>query len=69
MTMARLSYTAAAAAKDSAALLAAAASFEDLGANLYAAEALGEAAVQLRRDGSSREAAAEVLKRKGMDVP
>jgi DNA-binding CsgD family transcriptional regulator len=58
MTAARRAYTTAAAAKDSAALQAAAAGFEDLGANLYAAEALGEAAVQLRRDGSSREAAA-----------
>ena len=47
-----------AAAKDSAALQAAAARFEDLGTNLYAAEALGEAAVQLRRDGSSRDGAA-----------
>ncbi len=37
---------------------AAAARFEDLGALLYAAEALGEAAVHLRRDGASREAAA-----------
>ena len=58
MTKARLSYTTAAAAKDSAALQAAAARFEDLGTNLYAAEALGEAAVQLRRDGSSRDGAA-----------
>jgi DNA-binding CsgD family transcriptional regulator len=58
MTAARLAYTTAAAVKDSAALQAAAARFEEIGANLYAAEALGEAAVQLRRDGSSREAAA-----------
>jgi DNA-binding CsgD family transcriptional regulator/type II secretory pathway predicted ATPase ExeA len=58
LTKARWSYTTAAAAKDSAALQAAAARFEELGANLYAAEALGEAAVQLRRDGSSRDGAA-----------
>ncbi len=58
MTAARRAYMTAAAAKDSVALQAAAAGFEDIGANLYAAEALGEAAVQLRRDGSSREAAA-----------
>ena len=55
---ARLSYTVAAAEKDSQALAAAAARFEDLGALLYAAEALGESAVHLRRDGSSRDAAA-----------
>ena len=58
LSAARLSYAAAAADRDSQALAAAAAQFEDLGALLYAAEALGEAAVQLRRDGSSREAAA-----------
>jgi DNA-binding CsgD family transcriptional regulator len=58
LTAARLDYTLAAAAKDSAALAAAAASFESMGASLYAAEALGEAAVHLRRDGSTREAAA-----------
>jgi DNA-binding CsgD family transcriptional regulator len=58
MTKARVAYTTAAAAKDSAALQAAAARFEILGTNLYAAEALGEAAVQLRRDGSSRDGAA-----------
>jgi DNA-binding CsgD family transcriptional regulator len=58
LTAARLAYIMAAAEKDSAALTAAAAQFEDLGALLYAAEALGESAVQLRRDGASREAAA-----------
>jgi DNA-binding CsgD family transcriptional regulator len=58
LTAARLSYTAAAADKDSQALAAAAAQFEELGALLYAAEALGESSVQLRRDGSSRDAAA-----------
>jgi DNA-binding CsgD family transcriptional regulator/type II secretory pathway predicted ATPase ExeA len=58
MSAARLTYAAAAAAKDSAALQAAAARFEEVGANLYAAEALGEAAVHLRRDGSARDGAA-----------
>ena len=58
LTAARLSYTLAAADKDSEALTAAAARFEDLGALLYAAEALGESAVHLRRDGASRDAAA-----------
>jgi DNA-binding CsgD family transcriptional regulator/type II secretory pathway predicted ATPase ExeA len=58
LTAARLDYTVAAAAKDSRALEAVAVRFEDQGANLYAAEALGEAAVHLRRDGSTREAAA-----------
>ena len=58
LSAARLSYTAAAADKDSQALAAAAARFEELGALLYAAEALGESAVHLRRDGSSRDAAA-----------
>ncbi len=57
LTAARLSYALAAADKDSEALTAAAARFEDLGALLYAAEALGESAVHLRRDGASREAA------------
>jgi DNA-binding CsgD family transcriptional regulator len=57
-TEARLSYTLAAAAKDSAALEDAADAFEDVGAMLYAAEALGEAAVHYRRDGSTRDAAA-----------
>ncbi len=58
LTAARLSYARAAADQDSGALAAAAARFEGLGALLYAAEALGEAAVHLRRDGASREAAA-----------
>lgn len=58
LSAARFSYTAAAADKDSQALAAAAARFEELGALLYAAEALGESAVHLRRDGSSRDAAA-----------
>jgi DNA-binding CsgD family transcriptional regulator len=58
LSAARLSYTAAAADKDSRALEAAAARFEELGALLYAAEALGESAVHLRRDGSNRDAAA-----------
>ncbi len=58
MAAARLAYAAAAAAKDSVALQAVAERFEELGANLYAAEALGEAAVHLRRDGSSRDTAA-----------
>jgi DNA-binding CsgD family transcriptional regulator len=58
LTVARLAYVVAAADKDSAALMAAATRFEELGALLYAAEALGEAAVHLRRDGASREAAA-----------
>ena len=58
MTAARLSYTQAAADKDSDALAASAIRFQDVGAFLYAAEALGEAAVHLRRDGASREAAA-----------
>ena len=58
LTAARLSYALAAADKDSQALTEAAARFEDVGALLYAAEALGESAVHLRRDGASREAAA-----------
>ena len=58
LTAARLAYTQAAADKDTQALTAAATRFEDLGAHLYAAEALGEAAVHLRRDGASRDAAA-----------
>jgi len=57
LSAARLSYTTAAADKDRQGLAAAAARFE-LGALLYAAEALGESAVHLRRDGSSRDAAA-----------
>ncbi len=58
LTAARFAYVIAAAEKDSPALRAAAAQFEDLGAILYAAEALGESAVHLRRDGASRDAAA-----------
>jgi len=58
LTEARLAYTLAATSKDSVALEEAAARFEDIGALLYAAESLGEAAVHLRREGSSREAAA-----------
>ena len=58
LTAARLAYVNAAAEKDSPALTAAAGQFEDLGAFLYAAEALGESAVHLRRDGASRDAAA-----------
>ncbi len=58
LTAARLAYTQAAADKDTQALAAAATRFEDLGAHLYAAEALGEAAVHLRRDGARRDAAA-----------
>jgi DNA-binding CsgD family transcriptional regulator len=58
LTAARLSYAQAAADKDSRALMAAATRFEELGALLYAAEALGEAAVHLRRDGASRDATA-----------
>jgi DNA-binding CsgD family transcriptional regulator len=58
MSATRLAYAVAAAAKDSAALQTAAARFQQLGANLYGAEALGEAAVHLGRDGSSRDAAA-----------
>ncbi len=58
LTATRLSYTLAAADKDSEALAAAATRFEDLGALMYAAEALGESAVHLRREGASRDAAA-----------
>jgi DNA-binding CsgD family transcriptional regulator len=58
MSATSLAYASAAAAKDSAALQEAATRFEELGANLYAAEALGEAAVHLRRDGSARDGAA-----------
>jgi DNA-binding CsgD family transcriptional regulator len=58
LTATRLAYVMAAADKDSTALTAAAAEFEGLGTLLYAAEALGESAVHLRRDGASREAAA-----------
>ena len=58
LTATRLAYTLAAADKDCEALAAAATRFEDLGALLYPAEALGESAVHLRRDGASRGAAA-----------
>jgi DNA-binding CsgD family transcriptional regulator len=58
LTAARRAYVMAAAEKDSGALTVAAAQFEAVGALLYAAEALGEAAVHLRRDGASRDAAA-----------
>ena len=58
LTATRLAYARAAAAKDSGALVAAAERFEEVGALLYAAEALGESAVQFRRDGLSRDAAA-----------
>ena len=58
LTATRLAYVMAAADGDSTALTAVAAEFEDLGTLLYAAEALGESAVHLRRDGASREAAA-----------
>ena len=57
-TAARHSYVLAAAEGDSAALATAAGRFEQLGAFLYAAEALGESAVHLRRDGAARDAAA-----------
>ena len=58
LTATRLSYTLAAADKNSEALTEAAARFEHLGALLYAAEALGESAVHLRREGATRDAAA-----------
>jgi DNA-binding CsgD family transcriptional regulator len=58
LTAARLDYARAAAGRDSEALAAAATRFEELGALLYAAEARGESAVQLRRGGSARDAAA-----------
>ena len=58
LTAARLTYARAAEAKDSGALVAAAERFEEIGALLYAAEALGESAVHFRRDGLSRDAAA-----------
>ena len=57
LTTARLAYVLGAARRDSRALEEAAAQFESLGANLYAAEALGESAVHLLRAGMSREAA------------
>jgi DNA-binding CsgD family transcriptional regulator len=58
LTQARLAYALAAATRDSAALDEAAGRFEELGALLYAAEALGESAVHSRREGQTREAAA-----------
>ncbi len=58
LTTARLSYVLAAAAKDSQALAEAGNRFEELGTPLYAAEALSESAVHLRRTGSARDAAA-----------
>ena len=58
LTATRLAYAQAAATKDSGALVAAAERFEEVGALLYAAEALGESAVQFRRDGLTRDAAA-----------
>jgi DNA-binding CsgD family transcriptional regulator len=57
LTAARLAYALGAARRDSRGLEEAAAQFEALGANLYAAEALGESAVHLLRAGMSREAA------------
>ncbi len=57
LTTARLAYALGAARRDSRGLDEAAAQFEALGANLYAAEALGESAVHLLRAGMSREAA------------
>jgi DNA-binding CsgD family transcriptional regulator len=57
LTAARLAYAVGAARRDSRVLEEAAAQFEALGANLYAAEALGESAVHLLRAGMSREAA------------
>jgi DNA-binding CsgD family transcriptional regulator len=58
LTAARLAYCDAAASGDSEALVASATRFEDLGTLLYAAEARGESAVQLRRAGLARDAAA-----------
>jgi DNA-binding CsgD family transcriptional regulator len=58
MTAARLSHALGAAGRDSRELEEAAGRFEAMGANLYAAEALGESAVNLRRTGLTREAAA-----------
>ena len=57
LTAARLAYASGAARRDSRGLEEAAARFEALGANLHAAEALGESAVHLLRAGMSREAA------------
>jgi DNA-binding CsgD family transcriptional regulator len=58
LTRARLAYAEAAVSRDSQALAAVAARFEELGTPLYAAEALSESAVHLRRNGAAREAAA-----------
>ena len=58
LTQARLAYALAAAARDSHLLEEAAGRFEEIGALLYAAEALGESAVHSRREGQTREAAA-----------
>jgi DNA-binding CsgD family transcriptional regulator len=58
LTQARLAYALAAAARDSRLLDDAARRFEEIGALLYAAEALGESAVHSRREGQTREAAA-----------
>jgi DNA-binding CsgD family transcriptional regulator len=55
---ARAAYATALAARDAAALDKVAGEFEDLGANLYAAEAHAEAAVILRRAGKARDGAA-----------
>ncbi len=57
LTAARLAYALGAARRDSRGLEEAAAQFEAIGANLYAAEALGESAVHLLRAGMSRDAA------------
>jgi DNA-binding CsgD family transcriptional regulator len=57
LTVARLSHALGAGGRDSHKLEEAATLFEDLGAHLYAAEALGESAVHLRRAGLTREAA------------
>jgi DNA-binding CsgD family transcriptional regulator len=57
LTSARLAYAVGAARRDSQGLQDAAAQFEAMGANLHAAEALGESAVHLLRAGMSREAA------------
>ncbi len=58
LAKARLTYALGAANRDSVVLEEAASLFETLGAHLYAAEALGESAVHLRRASQSREAAA-----------
>ena len=59
LTQARLAYALAAAARDSCpAGRGRAAASSEIGALLYAAEALGESAVHSRREGKTREAAA-----------